>query len=244
MSKPAAGATLDPGNALNTNVGVDFLFNEGSGAPKELVSGATITVSGTLTWGTDATYGAYLQGDGSTGYAQANYSAINGATSLSLSVLFQCASATTGARIFQKGWPTEYGLILNEYDSSGNCTAYVDSAEAYTSTSVVDGTWHWVHVTVGGGTITPYLDGVAKTTASVTFSGGSGDLFLWCAGNIGAFSAAKLSNLTIWQNRVLTPSDISTHIANPWARYATTGGSGTGARRLRMDGGIRDLTGF
>jgi len=226
-AKPAYGATLNSSNALYTDLALCFPFNDGSGNPKDAVSGNTIPIFGTCTWGTDATYGGYLQGDGSTGYCDGNFSGINhvGPMPFSLALLFSDqANDTQYGRLAEKGANTEWVLSVNQAADSNKVT-FAQAAQGSpptTSTVVCDGTFHVVHATYNFGTTTQliYSDGGnAVSVTGGTFDLASADLYLFRYGGGGLFSHAKLAGLWVWMNRVLTPTEITSHYGNLWQMF-------------------------
>ena len=225
MSKPAYGAPLNASNALYTNLALCCPFNEGSGAPTDVVSSTAFTMYGTTTWGTDATQGLYLASNGTTGVGAAVFSGINSYTTLSVALLFSdVASDNTYSRLLEKAG--EWSIVVDQGSTTNK--AYWRNTTAggvNTSTVVCDDTFHVVHGTYDGTTLKVYSDGANAASISQTLTPSSSELNLFFYGTNPTFptyvSHSKIAGLWIWINRVLSSSEVSSHYADMWQMFGT-----------------------
>ncbi len=101
-------------------------------------------------------------------FTVAHHERLNISEQITLSAWVNAAAWTGSARILQKGQGTssnaaQYGFRDN---SSDNFAIEINSSHAATAPSPSIGSWHLIHGTYDGSTITHYQDGVAVATAT------------------------------------------------------------------------------
>ena len=227
--RPLPGTVLDPANDLAAKLGACFLFNEATGAPREMFSGTSVALTGGTSWGAASwpQMGPCFQGNGTTGFGTITLSGINSWTSFSVGFLWNCAAGAYDAsgRILEKGSNNDWAFV--EDAANPNCIQFsVGGTQAATSgVTCFDGKWHMVHGTYDGLHGPLYIDGqvVASLSTVSGKTGGTAALNFMQYGGSGFHTASKFAGLWIWQNRVLSAGEVKDHAREPWQMFLAGG---------------------
>lgn len=225
MAKPSFGVGLNTGNSLYTNLGLCFPFNDSSGNPKDAKSTSTITLTGGVTWGTESgsyngqVVGGWIKGDGSTGYAQGNFSGINSHSTQTVALL---ANAPSGDVQFSPQWLKVGGNVESKisFNQGGNLGIAAPGNIASLA-ALADGNWHLVHHLIAYGAQEFYVDGVSQGTAAFGFDYGAGDVYLLEDATGPYRSNAMIAGVWVW-NAVLTSGQVAAHRADMWQMFGAT----------------------